>query len=128
MATKKSSPKKAAVKKSAPKKTPAKKSVARKSNAKSTKYSASALRSYVALRKEESDFFTFRVTRETFYWIVLGVVVVAFTMWIMKLQSDINAIYDQIDVSAADTMYLDEQVMDAKEAAKDDSTTEPVAN
>lgn len=36
-------------------------------------------------------------TVQTLYWLVIGVVVVAFSLWILKLQDDISKIYDSID-------------------------------
>ena len=98
MATKKTTTKKAAVKKAAPKRPAAKKT---------TKKSSSAgLRTHVALRAEETDFMTFRITRQTLYWLVLGAVVILFTIWLMRLQSDIQSLYDQIDANTAEMSEL----------------------
>ena len=98
MATKKPTRKKAAVKKPAAKRPTAKKS---------TKKSASAgLRSHIALRPEETDFMTFRITRQTLYWVALGAVVILFTIWLMQLQADIQSLYDQIDANTAELSEL----------------------
>lgn len=94
MATKKTTTKKAAVKKTAVKRPAAKKKTVKKST-------SAGLRSHIALRREETDFMTFRVTRQTLYWLVLGAVVILFTMWLMRLQSDIQSLYDQIDANTA---------------------------
>ncbi len=51
------------------------------------------------LAKQTTPFMTTSTSRETVYWLILGIVVIAFTAWIMKLQSDIQAIYDSIDTS-----------------------------
>lgn len=56
--------------------------------------------------KEKSPFMTFRITNQTLYWLVLGVVVIAFTAWIMKLQYDIQAIYDNIDSTSQSTLDI----------------------
>ena len=95
-----------ATKKTSTKKTPAKKpSTARKSTAKkSTKKpvaSRMSLRNHVGLQREELAFFTFRITKQTVYWLVLGAVVIMFTLWLAKLQSDIQDLYDQVDASTA---------------------------
>ena len=45
--------------------------------------------------------------RETLYWLILGAVVVTFALWITQLQSDINALYDQIDSANAESTILD---------------------
>ncbi len=49
---------------------------------------------------EKREFMSVQPNRETAYWVVLGIVVVIFGLWINNLQSDIQAIYDQIDASA----------------------------
>ena len=51
--------------------------------------------------KPEQPFMTFSLTRQTVYWLVLGVVVIVFALWITKLQSDIQSIYDTIDMNMA---------------------------
>jgi len=102
MATKKTTTKKAPVKKaSAPKKRTAKKSPVKKSSSSSLL----SLRNQIRLEKEDSAFMTFRVTRQTLYWLVLGAVVIMFTLWLTKLQSDIQDLYDQVDAS---TMQITE--------------------
>jgi hypothetical protein len=45
---------------------------------------------------EEVPFFTVKFTRQTLYWLALCAVVLGFSVWILKLQSDIVAIYDTI--------------------------------
>lgn len=102
MATKKTTAKKSPVKKaSAPRKSAAKKSTKRRSVA-----SRVSLRNHIGLQPEESSFFTFRITKQTLYWLVLGAVVIMFTLWLTKLQSDIQDLYDQVDASAAETSVL----------------------
>lgn len=49
--------------------------------------------------RNDVPFFTFQLTKQTLYWLVLGAVVVAFTLWILKLQSDIQEIYNTIDAN-----------------------------
>lgn len=94
-----------ATKKPASKKAPAKKkSTVKVVKAKKSTKSA-GISSQVGLRAEEQSFMTFRLTRQTLYWLVLGVIVILFTMWIMKLQADVQSIYDQIDLNTQ-TMNL----------------------
>lgn len=99
--------KKPITKKPAPKK---KTTTAKKPAVKSTKKSApskvSGLKAHIGLRPEETDFFTFRITRQTLYWLVLGAVVILFTVWILQLQQDIQALYDQIDAATIEANSL----------------------
>lgn len=41
-------------------------------------------------------FFTFRVTKQTVYWILLLLVIVALQLWIIKLQLDIAVLSDSL--------------------------------
>lgn len=91
MATKKTSTKKVTSKKA-----PVKKSAARKASSKSRVSAA------IALTPETGDFMTFRITRQTVYWLVLGTVVVLFSIWILRLQSEVQSIYDKIEATQAD--------------------------
>lgn len=72
--------------------------------------------SSLRLQKQTTPFITASVGRETLYWIVLGVVVISFTLWIMKLQSDIQAIYDSIDATNSEVIDLP---LDAKDSEKE---------
>lgn len=83
--------KKSTTKKTAPKKVSPKK---HKTNAKHR-----GIRRHVGLQRANSDFMNVRFTAQTVYWLVLGVVVVLFTLWLMHLQASIQAIYDQIDAN-----------------------------
>lgn len=91
--------KKTTTKKTAPKKKPAVKAVKNKKPTAKT-----GVRKHVGLAREEESFMTFRINRQTVYWMVLGAVVILFTMWILKLQMDIQALYDQIEVNTAQSM------------------------
>lgn len=59
---------------------------------------APVMRSF-RVAQAEAPFFTFKLTKQTLYWLVLSAVVVAFTLWILKLQSDIEDIYNSIDAT-----------------------------
>jgi hypothetical protein len=90
-------------KKSTTKKAPAKKKTTVTSKKASSSAKTSVL-SGVTLRKEQEDFMTFRITRETIYWMILGLVVILFTIWLMRLQADIQSLYDQIDLNTASSL------------------------
>ncbi len=79
---------------------------ARKAPVKKKAAKQSLLRTHIGLQPEETDFMTFRITRQTLYWLVLGAVVILFTLWLARLQSDIQDIYDQIDASTAEITTL----------------------
>lgn len=88
-------------------KAPAKKkpTTARKASAKKAS-KRSLLRTHIGLQPEETEFMTFRITKQTLYWLVLGVVVIMFTLWLTRLQSDIQDLYDQIDATTAEMTTL----------------------
>ena len=53
------------------------------------------------LQPETEPFMTFRLNRQTLYWVIIGAVALLFAAWIMKLQSDIQTVYDRIDIQNA---------------------------
>ncbi len=57
---------------------------------------------------------TFRVNLQTLYWLILGGVVLLFSMWILQLQSDVQKIYDQIDINTAEGNTVMPEEKDAK--------------
>lgn len=75
-----------------------KKSAAKKSTAKK----ASSKVSLISLQREQQDFMSFNITIQTVYWLILGAIVILFTMWILQVQADIEEIYNQIDANLAD--------------------------
>lgn len=85
MATKKSSTKKPA----------------RAANARAKQTKTTVRTSKKAAQKRE--FMSFTPTLETLYWLVLGVIIIIFTIWIMNLQANIQNIYDQININNADS-------------------------
>lgn len=48
------------------------------------------------LSKSQTPFLTVRPSIQSVYWLILGVVVIGFAAWILKLQADIDSIYDSI--------------------------------
>ena len=103
MATKKTAPK--------PRTTKAKSTTARKTATRAKKKAATP--QLLRLSKETKPFMSTSVTRETLYWVVLGVVILAFGSWIMKLQADVQSIYNSIDHNAGRVI-----IEDAKESKK----------
>jgi hypothetical protein len=103
MATKKST--KTTVKKStkasAARKTKAVKAPVKRKTASKKK---PAIKSFRVSPRDE-PFMSMSLTRQSLYWVVLGIVVIAFAVWILKLQSDIQDIYDSIDYAEAAITY-----------------------
>jgi hypothetical protein len=95
MATTKKTVKKQPAKK-APSRSNAKTTVRRVSATKSSK--ATQMKSFVPSPANE-PFFTFRVSQQTLYWLVLAVVVIGLGVWVMNINEKVQKIYDQIDTT-----------------------------
>ena len=88
-------PKTTTTKKAPVKKAPAKKAVARKTPV-SKKQKKTDYESF-QLANEAEDFMTVRLNMQTIYWLILGVISIAFAWYTMSLTMSINDLYDQID-------------------------------
>lgn len=110
MATKKTTPTKRATpkKSTTTKKAPVKKATTVRTTTaprKKTPAKNQAVRSF-RVTKNPEDFMTFRINRQTIYWIIFGTAVIALALWVMSLQRDINDLYDQIDRTQAESQML----------------------
>jgi len=93
-------------KKTVAKKPAAKKPVARKAVAKSTKVvrksaaskKAAPMKSF-RVYKDSTPFTTFKLTRQTFYWVVLLAFIVVTQLWILKIQMDISTLAAELLIS-----------------------------
>lgn len=47
----------------------------------------------------DTPFFSFTVTKQSVYWLIFMVAVLALGAWVLYLQDKINQLYDQIDTS-----------------------------
>lgn len=90
-ATTRKQSKKAVVQRAAPK--PASKTTVR-----TKKIVAPTMRSFRASAPEE-PFFTFRISHQTFYWLILAVIVVGLAAWVLSISIEVQHIYDQIDAT-----------------------------
>ena len=72
-------------------------------NAKKSPQSKARSKSFV-VSDDRPPFLTFRATHETFYWIVLGALVLALGIWVLTLTVKIQQIYDDIDVLQSQTV------------------------
>ena len=93
MATTKKMTKKPAAKK-APARSAAKTTVKRVSRPSKTV----AMRSFAPARPSE-PFFTFRITHQTLYWLVLAGIVLLLGLWVVNINTKVQRIYDQIDAT-----------------------------
>jgi len=74
------------------KKSPVKKATVKKTAVKKTAASAD-MRSF-RIAKEQGSFTTFRITRQTFYWVVLVSFIIFAQLWIISLQVEIASLLD----------------------------------
>ena len=100
MATKKAAPKKTTAKKATVKKAPSKPTT--KTRVKRVSASAPQVQSFKPAPLEE-PFFTFRITHQTFYWLILAVIVLMLGLWVININDQVQQIYDQIDAVNAAT-------------------------
>ncbi len=95
---KKTTTKAAATKKPVVKRAPAK----AKPTTKTTRVAAPvAPRSFRRHRTSSEAFFTFRITHQTLYWLVLAVIVLLLGVWVTSISIKVQDIYDQIDATNA---------------------------
>lgn len=92
-ARKKSTTSKAA----AARKTPAKKVAHSKRQPKVQSFRAS---------QESEPFMTFRITRQSLYWLIFTVVIFFLGAWIFRLEIEIQGIYDSIDANNLSSLNL----------------------
>lgn len=63
-----------------------------------------------------SNFFDFRVTEQTVYWLIFGAVSILFTLWIYTLDARVRDLYDQVDLNTYDSNPgLEIQAYESKE-------------
>ena len=94
--TKKSPAKKAAPKKTTAKKAPVKKVVATKTATKSRATKAKKQPELQSFRvsPDPQPFRSFRITRQTIYWIILVAFIIFVQLWILKLQIEVTILLD----------------------------------
>lgn len=95
MASAKKTTKKQVAKK-APSRSSAKTTVRRVSPSKTS--GASEMKTFVPSPVSE-PFFTFRISNQTVYWLILAVIVVGLGLWVMNINDKVQKIYDNIDAT-----------------------------
>lgn len=84
-----------------------KKSVATKTKSTAAKKSVAHKKPVVAhtSKRTQSSFFVITPTIEAVYWVILGVVVIVMAAWVLNLTSQIDNLYDQVQViNASNTL------------------------
>lgn len=84
-----------------------KKKSATKSNAK--KAPKAPIRSFT-VADDRPPFMTFRITQQTFYWVVIGALILALGIWVLTLTIKLQQVYDEIDtLQQQDTVLVPEK-------------------
>jgi uncharacterized protein HemX len=83
----------------APTKTTKRKAAPKKATTTRAKTSAVASQARSFKLEKNPDFFTFQPTIQTFYWLIIGVLVIGLTIWVYMLQQQITQIYDSIEIN-----------------------------
>jgi hypothetical protein len=83
--------KKAPVKKTPAKKRPIKKVSATKTSTKKSSANSAQLRSF-HIARNQPPFTTFRITKQTVYWIILVAFIIFAQLWILKLQVEVTTL------------------------------------
>ena len=117
MATAKKTPVKKTAAKSAPKKTTVRKKAS--TTKKSTKQTPKPVDSKsFRIQSESQPFLTFKVTHQTIYWAIFSVVVLALSLWVMKLHMAVEELYNTIDYNHALYESTDAMIQAKIEAKK----------
>ena len=91
--------------KAAAKRPTVKRAPAKSRSATSVKRVSTAPAPVRSFRPAEPDepFFTFRITHQTVYWLILAVIVVSLAAWVLSISIKVQNIYDQIDATTRAT-------------------------
>jgi hypothetical protein len=100
--------KKTPTKKTAAQKAPAKKTSAKKTSTKVASKKAAEPQSF-RLAPNTENFFAFRPSVQTVYWLVLSGIVLALGVWVILLTARVQSLYDQIDSNLESTTILTPQ-------------------
>lgn len=68
---------------------------------------------------DETPFLTFRITRQTIYWIILSAAILALGYWTFYIHQQVQEIYDQIDASHYQQVQIDERQLDLMRKSHD---------
>lgn len=103
------SAKRSTVQKTTVKKTDASKPIAKSSAPKKAVASRATKMQSLKLAPETEDFMSLKVSMQTAYWVILCLLSLAFALWILTVQADINNLYDQIETLQQEEMSLSDR-------------------
>lgn len=101
--------KKTTTKKPATKKASATKSTSKSSTPKKVAANKSPQMQSLKLAPETEDFMTMKLTMQTAYWVIISLMSLSFVLWILTVQTDINNLYDQIEILQQEEMSLSDK-------------------
>ena len=101
--------KRSTVKETTVKKTGATKSIAKSSVPKKAVASKAAKMQSLKLAPETENFMSVKITMQTVYWVIICLLSLAFALWILTVQADINNLYDQIETLQQEEMSLSDR-------------------
>jgi hypothetical protein len=78
--------------------TAAKTTTKKRSNAKSKTVRMRTLRP----SPEEFPFFTYRLTQQTVYWLILSLLILALGIWVVTLSVKVQSLYDKVDKASSE--------------------------
>lgn len=91
------------------KKTGATKPIAKSSVPKKAVASKAAKMQSLKLAPETENFMSVKMTMQTVYWVIICLLSLAFALWILTVQADINNLYDQIETLQQEEMSLSDR-------------------
>lgn len=89
---------------------------------KSTKHPKSAAKRII--RREpinREQFFTVKITDQSLYWLIFGIVAILFALWVYTLDARVRDLYDQIDMTTSNEALYD---LPMQEPSTPDTTEE----
>lgn len=72
-----------------------------KTTKRTTKKTVRKTTSRPARSAKPAEFLSFQPSMQTFYWLILGILVIALAFWVLTLSIKIQRVYDQIDQQSA---------------------------
>lgn len=62
--------------------------------------------------KDTTPFLTYKITRQTVYWLILSLAVIGLGLWTIYIHQQVQEIYDQIDETQRQQVQLDERELE----------------